>query len=107
MFLLCPIIHRCTAFRISFFTMSWFSQVFVHILKQLVYCLRETDTSAQNADGNATGKVFWVTDAKDVYNRSAVMLVERFSPLGGDYRGTLQIVLKDEAFESIDFDNSA
>ena len=61
---------------------------------------------AQNADVNPTGKVFWVTDAKDVYNRSAVMLVERFSPLGGASRGTLQIVLKDKAFDSIDFDNS-
>lgn len=61
--------------------------------------------SVQNADGYGAGKVFWVTDAKDVYNRSAVILVKRLNPLGGDYRGTLQIVLKDEAFESIDFDN--
>jgi sensor histidine kinase YesM len=60
--------------------------------------------SMQNADGDGAGKVFWVTDAKDVYNRAAVMLVERLSPLDGAYRGTLQIVLKDEAFESIDFD---
>ena len=57
----------------------------------------------QNADGDGAGKIFWVTDAKDVYNRSAVMLVKRLN--GGDYRGTLQIVLKDEALESIDFDN--
>ena len=61
--------------------------------------------SVQNADGNQAGKVFWVTDAKDVYNRSAVMLVERFSLWAAFTRGTLQIVLKDEAFESIDFDN--
>ncbi len=59
--------------------------------------------SVQNADGDGAGKIFWVTDAKDVYNRSAVMLVKRLN--GGDYRGTLQIVLKDEALESIDFDN--
>lgn len=62
--------------------------------------------SVQNADEYGAGKVFWVTDAKDVYNRSPVVLVKRLNPLGGDYRrGTLQIVLKDEAFESIDFDN--
>lgn len=60
--------------------------------------------SVQNADGNGAGKVNWVTDAKDVYNRNAVMLVERLSPLDGAYRGTLHIVLKDESFESIDFD---
>lgn len=61
--------------------------------------------SVQNADENQAGKVFWVTDAKDVYNRKAVMLVERFGPLGGSIWGNLQIVLKEEAFESIDFDN--
>ena len=35
--------------------------------------------SVQNADGNGAGKIFWVTDAKDVYNRSAVMLVKRLN----------------------------
>lgn len=60
--------------------------------------------SVQNADGNGAGKVNWVTDAKDVYNRNAVMLVERLIPSDGAYRGTLHIVLKDESFESIDFD---
>lgn len=59
--------------------------------------------SVQNADGNQTGKVFWVTDAEDVYNRKAVMLVERF--LSDSKWGNLQIVLKDEAFESIDISN--
>lgn len=61
--------------------------------------------SVRNADGNQSGKVFWVTDAKDVYNRKAVMLVERFGPFSGSKWGNLQIVLKDEAFESIDIDN--
>ena len=56
-------------------------------------------------EGMQRERSIWVTDAKDVYNRSAVMLVDRLNPLGGDYRGTLQIVLKDEALESIDFDN--
>jgi two-component system sensor histidine kinase YesM len=58
----------------------------------------------KNDDVKSADKAFWVTDAKDVYNRPAVMLVDRIGPLGGALQGTLQIVLKDEAFESIDFD---
>lgn len=63
----------------------------------------ESRYSVQNADRNQAGKVFWITDAKDVYNRKAVMLVERF--LSDSKWGNLQIALKDEAFESIDISN--
>lgn len=74
------------------------------IFSNNLYLFSGSRYSVQNADGNGAGKVYWVTDAKDVYNRNAVMLFERLSPSDGANRGTLHIVLKDEAFESIDFD---
>jgi two-component system, sensor histidine kinase YesM len=61
--------------------------------------------SRYSVENAPEGKVFWVSDAKDIYNRKAVKLVERFGPLSGSTWGNLQIVLKDEAFESINFDN--